>query len=172
MPWLHVHDQPVTLSKVQSLPTIHTTPSQITTIYSLFWTQGQNKVKEGISYLSASSLKPIYSWPLCLLRSLECPASTSLPVAQSASAAPPDVGLNSSFLCLPWLPGSGRPPGISLACGLIMATTSRLCLAQQAHQQTLWYWPVPRGQPLLMSLSFCFSTEKSNWIPWAKKKFG
>lgn len=86
------------------------------------------------------------------------------PCRTSASAAPPVSGLNSTFVCILWLQGSWCPPGLSssIACGLIKALTSILCTAQQAHRQIPSWLLSALSPPLLTSLSFRCSTEKSN----------
>lgn len=137
-----------------------------------------NNVSKKVSRQSTSPLptrvlllSPVFQRHLYFFRNLECPvAAISLPVA-SSSVVPPVLGLNSTFLCILWLQGRWCPPGLrsSVACGLVKATTSILCTAQQAHQQMLPCCPEPQN-PRCSYLCLSVSALKSPTIFHEQRK--
>ena len=117
----------------------------VRSLYRDVCTQGQSKIKEGVSHPihpspSLWSISSVPSLPQAPVfpQDLECSVSpTSLSIAHPAFAAPPVFGLGSTCLCILWLPGSWYPPVLSspIAYGLIKALTPILCTAPQAHRQ-------------------------------------
>lgn len=148
-------------SKYKSLPTIgDPLPTKKVSL------QSTSPLQTGALLLS-----PVFHRHLYFLRNSECPvAAISLPVA-SASAVLPVLGRNSTFLCILWLQGSWSPLGLcsSVACGLIKATTSILCTAQQAHQQMLPCCREPQS-PCCSYLCLSVSALKSSTVFHAQRK--
>lgn len=153
------------------LPTDHS-------FHAVFGTQGQSKVTEGVT--DPKSLLPLklehcfclwFPIGLCFLRNLECPVASSCHTCLCCSSC-----LRSKFH-LPLCP---------VALGKLVSSRPFLfnCLWPNKgdHVRTMHssasapanatMLPRALGPALLTSLSFCFSTEKSNCIPWAKKTFG
>lgn len=81
------------------------------------------------------------------------------------------IGLNSTFLCILWLQENWCLSGLCslIACGLIKATTSVLCTAQQAHQQILQCCSGPLS-PFCSHLCFSVSALKTATVFHEQRK--